>query len=110
MARSRSDDNVIPLPDAGLRHATLVDTLEREWMRLIEGLSSDNETPEGAGGSDAASPATPLTVAERVKILSAATAFLSELQKLRPSRTRSGISDLSSQHRGNTAGSRSRRS
>lgn len=100
-------ENVIPLPDPAQRREGLADAIENEWIRLIEGLSSVNEASEGTGGSDAASPA--ISVAERVRLLSAATEFLIKLQKLRPSKSRSGISNLNSELRG-SAGSRSRRS
>lgn len=93
-----ADDNVIPFnPDAsGETRDRLIEAVEQQWIRLIEELSSDKAAVEGTDGSSAKA----LTIAERVRILTSATEFLLKLQKLKPSKSRSGISKLSDALRG----------
>lgn len=103
------DETVIPFRADHLIKPDLAAAIEAEWTVLIRSLSSDSENREGAGGSDEQPK---MSVAERVKLLTAATNALAQLRKLNQQhqqKPRSGISELSSEHRSNTAAGRSRR-
>ena len=102
------DDTVVPLRADQPVKPDLAAAIEEQWIRLLSELSSDSEAGEGAGGSnEQPKPST----AERVKLLTAATNALAQLRKLnqQQQKPRSGISELSSEHRTNTAAGRSRR-
>lgn len=103
------DDTVVPLRADQPAKPDLAAAIEAQWVNLISELSRDRDGIEGAGGSDEQPK---LDVAARVKLLTAATNALAQLRKLNQQhqqKPRSGISELSSEHRTNTAAGRSRR-
>lgn len=102
------DDIVVPLRADQPIKPDLAAEIEAQWVNLISELSRVKDEPEGAGGSDEQPK---MSVAERVKLLTAATNALAQLRKLAAQtqqKPRSGIAQLSSQHRDNSAARRSR--
>ena len=107
--------NVIPLhTEEEEQPQDLAALLEVEYVKLLRDMNDpsrlrpqknpDTEDGEGTGGS-------PLSIAERVKVLSSATEFLLKLQKIRPrEKAASGVNRLLTEYRsGNTAGRTRRR-